>query len=68
MPKYTYLHRFASGTGDTCMFSKQGRHTTRLWAEQQGSNPQVVEKLFEDLVQYFIAEERKHWEGLSSNG
>jgi len=38
----------------------------RLWAEQQGLNPQVVEKLFNDLVKYFIAEEMKHWEGSPS--
>jgi isochorismate pyruvate lyase len=38
----------------------------RLWAEQQGLNPKVVEKLFNDLVKYFIAEEMKHWEGSPS--
>ena len=33
--------------------------------KKQGLNPDVVEKLFADLVQCFIAEEMKHWEASS---
>ncbi|MBD2743274.1 isochorismate lyase [Coleofasciculus sp. FACHB-1120] len=34
----------------------------RLWAEEQGLNPDVIEKLYQDLVTYFINEELKHWQ------
>lgn len=34
----------------------------RIWAEEQGLNPDVIEKLYEDLVNYFIQEELKHWQ------
>ena len=33
----------------------------RTWAEQSGLNPDVIEKMYTDLVNYFIAEELKHW-------
>lgn len=34
----------------------------RIWAQEQGLNPDVIEKLYQDLVDYFIAEELKHWQ------
>jgi isochorismate pyruvate lyase len=34
----------------------------RIWAEEAGLNPDVIEKLYRDLVNYFICEELKHWE------
>lgn len=34
----------------------------RIWAESAGLNPDVVEKLYRDLVNYFIDEELKHWQ------
>jgi isochorismate pyruvate lyase len=34
----------------------------RGWAEQQGIHPDVVEKLFRDMITHFIAEERARWE------
>lgn len=34
----------------------------RIWAEEVGLNPDVIEKLYRDLVNYFIGEELKHWE------
>lgn len=34
----------------------------RIWAEEVGLNPDVIEKLYRDLVSYFISEELKHWE------
>lgn len=33
----------------------------RKWAEMQSLDPDVIEKIYTDLVQYFIAEELKHW-------
>jgi len=34
----------------------------RIWAEEVGLNPDAIEKLYRDLVGYFIAEELKYWE------
>ena len=34
----------------------------RAWAESQGLNPDVIEKLYRDLVNHFIEEEMKHWQ------
>lgn len=37
----------------------------RIWAENEGLNPDVIEKLYRDLVSYFIEEELKHWKSQS---
>lgn len=37
----------------------------RAWAVQADLDPDVVEKLYRDLVAYFIVREREHWKGLS---
>ncbi|MBD1841016.1 isochorismate lyase [Coleofasciculus sp. FACHB-64] len=37
----------------------------RLWAEEQGLNPDVIEKLYQDLINYFMTEELKHWQSKS---
>ncbi|NMG18122.1 isochorismate lyase [Brasilonema bromeliae] len=34
----------------------------RAWAEVVGLNPDVIEKLYRDLVNYLIDEELKHWQ------
>jgi isochorismate pyruvate lyase len=34
----------------------------RIWAEQQGLSPDVIEQIYRDLVAYFIAEEMRHWQ------
>jgi isochorismate pyruvate lyase len=34
----------------------------RIWAEEQGLNPKVIEQLYRDLVNYFIDEELKDWQ------
>jgi len=34
----------------------------REWAEAAGVNADVIENLYRDLVEHFIAEERAHWE------
>jgi isochorismate pyruvate lyase len=33
----------------------------RTWAQEEQLNPDVIEKMYEDLVNYFIKEEMKHW-------
>ncbi|MDJ0533319.1 MAG: chorismate mutase [Xenococcaceae cyanobacterium MO_207.B15] len=33
----------------------------RVWAEENNLHPDVVEKLYRDLVNYFINEELQHW-------
>ncbi|WP_261425731.1 isochorismate lyase [Serratia proteamaculans] len=33
----------------------------RVWADEQGLSPEVIEKMYRDLVNYFISEEMKHW-------
>ncbi|UBF30534.1 isochorismate lyase (plasmid) [Kovacikia minuta CCNUW1] len=34
----------------------------RVWAEEEGLDADVVEKMYQDLVNYFIDEEMKHWQ------
>ena len=34
----------------------------RVWAQEEGLNPDVIEKMYSDLVNYFIEEEMKHWQ------
>ncbi len=34
----------------------------RIWAQEDGLNPDVIENLYQDLVTYFIAEELNHWQ------
>ena len=34
----------------------------RVWAEENNLHPDVIEKLYRDLVNYFINEELQHWE------
>ena len=33
----------------------------RIWAEEQGLNPDVIERLYRDLVTHFIEEEMARW-------
>ncbi len=33
----------------------------RQWAEEEGLSPDMIEKLYRDLVNHFIAEEQAHW-------
>lgn len=33
----------------------------RRWAEMEDLNPDVIEKMYRDLVHYFINEELNHW-------
>lgn len=34
----------------------------REWAEEEGLNPDVIERLYRDLVTHFIEEELKQWQ------
>lgn len=34
----------------------------RRWAEQEGLSPDVIERMFRDLVAYFTAAELSHWQ------
>ncbi|MGB3694966.1 MAG: chorismate mutase [Spirulinaceae cyanobacterium] len=34
----------------------------RIWAEKEGLNADVIEKVYQDLVNYFINEEMQHWQ------
>ncbi len=33
----------------------------RVWAEEQGLSADLIEKMYRDLVSWFISEEMKHW-------
>lgn len=35
--------------------------TRREWAATEGLDPDVIEKMYTDLVNYFISEEMRHW-------
>jgi isochorismate pyruvate lyase len=34
----------------------------RIWAVEEGLNPDVIEKMYRDLVSYFMNEELKFWQ------
>lgn len=34
----------------------------RAWAQEAGLNPDIIEKLYRDLVNYFINEELQRWQ------
>src|SRR3954471_11919235 len=36
----------------------------RAWAEEEDLDPDVVEKLYRDLVTYFVLREKEHWKTL----
>lgn len=38
----------------------------REWAEQEGLSPDVIERMFSDLVNHFIEEEMRRWESTRS--
>jgi isochorismate pyruvate lyase len=44
----------------TAMLAKR-----RQWAEEQDLAPDVIEKLYRDLVAYFVQREMEHWEKAS---
>ncbi len=40
----------------------------RNWAEAAGLNPDVIETMYRDLVNYFIREELQHWTSTNTSG
>jgi isochorismate pyruvate lyase len=34
----------------------------RVWADEEGLDADVIEKIYRDLVNHFINEEMKHWQ------
>ena len=34
----------------------------RIWAQEAGLDPDVIDGIYRDLVNYFIAEEMKEWQ------
>jgi len=40
----------------------------RAWAEREGLSADVVEKMYRDLVNYFIAREKEHWQASNTAG
>jgi isochorismate pyruvate lyase len=37
-------------------------HQRRAWAEEQGLDPDMIEKLYRDMVNHFVQQEMAHWE------
>ncbi len=35
--------------------------TRRQWAQREGLDPGLIERLYRDLIAYFIAREMEHW-------
>lgn len=65
-----YVHaaaRFKSSEADVAAPERQASMLVarRSWAEQADVDPDVIEKLYRDLVAYFIVRETEHWKGLS---
>ena len=61
-----YVHaaaRFKSSEADVAAPDRQASMIVarRAWAEAEDLDPDVVEKLFRDLVAYFIVRETEHW-------
>ena len=40
----------------------------RQWADEEGLSPDVIEKIYRDLVNHFIAEEQAHWSRKATPG
>jgi isochorismate pyruvate lyase len=61
-----YVHtaaRFKSSEADVAAPDRQRSMMAarRAWAEQHDLDPDVIEKLYRDLVAYFIVRETEHW-------
>jgi isochorismate pyruvate lyase len=39
----------------------------RLWAEAEGLNPDVIEQMYQNLVNYFLEEELQRWRSPSNS-
>ncbi len=64
--RYQYVHAAAKfKTSETAVRAPERFKAMLLqrreWASAQGLNPDVIEKLYSDLVNYFIQEEMSKW-------
>jgi isochorismate pyruvate lyase len=64
-----YVHaaaRFKSSEADVAAPDRQASmlRARRAWAIEADHDPDVVEKLYRDLVAYFIVRETDHWKSL----
>ena len=64
-----YVHAAARFKATEADVSAPDRQTAmlrdrRAWAVQADLDPDVIEKLFRDLVAYFIVRETEHWKTL----
>jgi isochorismate pyruvate lyase len=64
-----YVHaaaRFKSSEADVAAPDRQASmlRARRAWAIEADLDPDVVEKLYRDLVAYFIVRETDHWKSL----
>ena len=64
-----YVHaaaRFKSSEADVAAPARQASMLLdrRAWAEQADLDPDVIEKLYRDLIAYFILRETDHWKTL----
>ncbi|NSL85802.1 isochorismate lyase [Chitinophaga solisilvae] len=65
--RYRYVQAAAAFKKDTAAVKAPARFEAMLvkrreWAVAAGLSPDVIEKMYTDLVNYFIAEELKHWQ------
>ncbi|MBW4684288.1 MAG: isochorismate lyase [Komarekiella atlantica HA4396-MV6] len=64
--RFEYVKAAAKFKNDETSVKAPERFNTMLqqrrqWAEEAGLSPDVIEKIYQDLVSYFIDEELKHW-------
>ena len=64
-----YVHaaaRFKTSEADVAAPDRQIAmlRARREWAEAADLDPDVIEKMYRDLVAYFIVREREHWKTL----
>lgn len=64
-----YVHaaaRFKSSEGEVAAPDRQAAmlRDRRAWAQGADLDPDVIEKLYRDLVVYFIRRETEHWKSL----
>ncbi|HEY9771002.1 MAG TPA: isochorismate lyase [Coleofasciculaceae cyanobacterium] len=64
--RFEYVKAAANFKSDVAAVKASERFKTMLeqrrkWAEIENLNPDVIEKIYKDLVEYFIHEELKEW-------
>lgn len=69
--RFTYVKAAAKFKTDTASVKAPERFQSmlqqrRAWAEAEGLNPDAIEKMYTDLVNYFIDAEMKDWQSRNS--